>query len=332
MRLRAVFLGLTMLLPAPALAGLAVCNDTAVLHSVAIGYRSDDGWLSQGWWNIEAEDCVTVLGGDLANRYYYLMAKADGWDFDHEGIGFCILADVFDIAGDQDCDGRGYAQGQFLEIDTGKSATDHVTYLAAVSRPTPAREPSFVPPGKYGTPYSGAGNFQTCSGESGSRLCSLFSDGVQIFFREDGREGEEAFAFVDRFHPGSPVIVHGDLEAVGDQSADLVPYKIFARGWEVWDEILQDMQGSWRSRDDNDAGLVITGSLLNFVHDDQLVETSAIRIGTTCNEQSEGGPFLIMQPAGESDSICYGGLQVDGSFLSMTHLPRGNTLRYQRVD
>jgi uncharacterized membrane protein len=332
MRLRAFFLGLGLMASGPAVAGLAVCNDTTVLHSVAIGYRGDDGWVSQGWWNIEPDQCATVLAGDLVNRYYYLMAQADGWAFDHEGIGFCILADVFDIAGDQECGGRGYGHGQFLELDTGKTEKDHVTHLAAVSRPAPPSEPAFVPPGKYGEPYSAAGNFQACTTESGQIACSLFADGVQVFFRQDGREGEEAFAFVDRFRPGSPVIVHGDMEAVHDRTADLVPYKLFARGWGEADELLQDMQGKWQSRDDTAAGLMLDGSLLDLTYDTQILDSGSIRVSASCNDYSEGGPYLILQSDGDSAATCYGDLQVDGPFLNMTHLPRGNVLRYQRVD
>ncbi len=332
MGLRAIILAVGMTATGPAVAGLAVCNDTSALHSVAIGYRSDEGWISQGWWNIEPDQCATVLAGDLVNRYYYLMAKADGWVFDHKGVGFCILADVFDITGDQDCGVRGYSEGQFLELDTGKAEKDHVTYLAAVSRPTAPGEPAYVPPGKYGDPYSAAGNFQSCTTEDGQRVCSLFADGVQVFFRQDGREGEEAFAFVDRFRPGSPVIVQGDIEAVHDSTADLVPYKLFARGWEDADDLLQDIQGKWQSRDDAAAGLMLVGSLLDLTYDAQVMDSGSIRISAKCNGYFEGGPYLILQSDGDSETTCYGDLQVDGPVLTMTHLPRGNTLRYQRVD
>ncbi|SLN31741.1 hypothetical protein TRL7639_01355 [Falsiruegeria litorea R37] len=332
MRLRAFAIGIGVIAAGPSVAGLAVCNDTTVLHSVAIGYKSDGDWFSQGWWNIEPDQCATVLAGDLANRYYYLLAKADAWEFDHGGVGFCILNDVFDITGDQDCEGRGYARGQFLELDTGKSAKDHVTYIAAVSRPEKQSEPAFVPPGVYGEPYSAAGNFQSCSVESGQRVCSLFAEGFQIFFREDGREGEGAFDFVDRFRPGSPVIVHGDLESVYDRSADLVPYKLFARGWEEEDEVLRDMQGKWQSRDDAAAGLTLEGSLLDHTYDGQVVDSVSIRVSSTCNDYTEGGPYLIMQAGGDPEATCYGDLQVDGPFLDMVYLPRGNILRYQRAD
>ena len=332
MNARAFGLTLALIAPGPAMAGLAVCNDTTVLHSVAIGYKVKGDWVSQGWWNIEPDQCVTVLAEDLVNRYYYLTAHADGWAFDDEGIGFCILADVFDITGDQDCDGRGYSQGKFLELDTGKTAKDHVAYLAAVSRPKAPAEPAFVPPGKYGEPYSAAGNFQSCTDEAGQRVCSLFADGMQIFFREDGREGEEAFAFADRFRPGSPVIVHGDLEAVYDSTADLVPYRLFARGWEDTDELLQDMQGKWQSRDDAAAGLTLVGSLLDHTYDGQVTDSASVRISPTCNDFSQGGPYLITQAGGEPEATCYGEVQVDGPFLNMIHLPRGNTLRYKRAD
>ena len=34
----------------PAHADLRICNETANLVSVAMGYRAERGWMSEGWW------------------------------------------------------------------------------------------------------------------------------------------------------------------------------------------------------------------------------------------------------------------------------------------
>ena len=53
----------------PAWAGLEICNDTSAAHSVAIGYKSNDQWVSEGWWTIPANECRSPIGTDLASRY-----------------------------------------------------------------------------------------------------------------------------------------------------------------------------------------------------------------------------------------------------------------------
>ena len=56
-------------------ADFRVCNGTQNLVGVAIGYRSDEGWISEGWWQISATSCATLIEGPLASRFYYLYAE-----------------------------------------------------------------------------------------------------------------------------------------------------------------------------------------------------------------------------------------------------------------
>ncbi len=52
-----------------------VCNGTQNLVGVAIGYRAKEGWISEGWWQIPANTCTTLIEGELKSRYYYLYAR-----------------------------------------------------------------------------------------------------------------------------------------------------------------------------------------------------------------------------------------------------------------
>ncbi|SDE18470.1 DUF1036 domain-containing protein [Ruegeria marina] len=140
MRTRRIFsrLALSILLagaPVAALAGLEICNDTAATQSVALGYKKDGQWVSEGWYVFDPGQCLTVLSGDLKNRYYYVNAIADGWEFDHQDIAFCVAPEAFDIAGDKNCQARGYVTHLFRKIDTGETAREFRYHLGAYTRP-----------------------------------------------------------------------------------------------------------------------------------------------------------------------------------------------------
>ena len=51
-----------------------MCNNTANRVSVALAYTDGQGWVSEGWWNLKALDCATLLRGALAAQYYYVDA------------------------------------------------------------------------------------------------------------------------------------------------------------------------------------------------------------------------------------------------------------------
>src|SRR6478609_1665337 len=70
---------------APALADLRVCNQSTNQVSIALGYRAEKGWQSEGWWVAPPDNCVTIYRGNLeARRYYYVYAADDvsggAWD------------------------------------------------------------------------------------------------------------------------------------------------------------------------------------------------------------------------------------------------------------
>lgn len=99
---------------------LRVCNQTSNPVSIALGYRADRGWQSEGWWVAGPNECKTVYSGDLeARRYYYLYAADDigggSWD---GSVFMCTRDESFTIFGVEDCLARGYERTGFFEIDT----------------------------------------------------------------------------------------------------------------------------------------------------------------------------------------------------------------------
>ena len=58
-----VALPLTISSAGPAAADFRLCNNTPSRVGIAIGYKENEGWTTEGWWNISARSCETVLRG-----------------------------------------------------------------------------------------------------------------------------------------------------------------------------------------------------------------------------------------------------------------------------
>lgn len=108
----------------PALADFRVCNATQSLVGVAIGYRAQAGWVTEGWWHVEGSTCKTLIEGALSSRYYYLYAedaeRGGRWD---GPVNMCVAEREFKIAGSGDCFARGFQRAGFQEYDTREQAS-----------------------------------------------------------------------------------------------------------------------------------------------------------------------------------------------------------------
>ena len=112
-----------------AMADLRVCNATQRTVSIALGYRSERGWESEGWWVANPDECAIVYAGPLDSRFYYLFAADDVNGGAWEGRVFmCTRDDSFSISGVEDCLARGYERTGFFEVDT-ENRTDWTLQL-----------------------------------------------------------------------------------------------------------------------------------------------------------------------------------------------------------
>jgi uncharacterized membrane protein len=134
----------------PAAADFRLCNNTNSRIGVALGYKDNDGWATEGWWNLPARNCDTLLRGSLAARFYYIYAV----DYDHGGewsgqAFMCTREKEFTIRGTGDCLARGFDRTGFFEVDTGEQQTWTVqlTEAGEGQRPGPAGQaPPTAPP------------------------------------------------------------------------------------------------------------------------------------------------------------------------------------------
>jgi uncharacterized membrane protein len=114
----------------PAMADLKLCNETESRVGAALGYKDKQGWVTEGWWTVDPQKCVTFLKGPLVARYYYVFAV----DYDKGGSWggsamMCTRDKVFTIRGIEDCETRGYRKTGFFEVDT-KEETDWTVSLS----------------------------------------------------------------------------------------------------------------------------------------------------------------------------------------------------------
>lgn len=133
-------------LPAPAAAEFRLCNRTQSRIGVAIGYKDGENWTTEGWWNVAANSCETLVRGDLAARFYYLYAVDYDQGGEWAGKAFmCTREKEFTIRDVDNCLARGFDRTGFFEVDTReqKSWTVQLTE-SGQSKPSQASAP--LPP------------------------------------------------------------------------------------------------------------------------------------------------------------------------------------------
>ena len=108
-----------VLMPATAHADFHLCNNTGSRVGIAIGYKDSEGWTTEGWWNLVARSCDTLVKGQLVARFYYVYAVDYDRGGEWSGKAFmCTRDKEFTIRGIEDCLARGYDRTGFFEVDT----------------------------------------------------------------------------------------------------------------------------------------------------------------------------------------------------------------------
>jgi uncharacterized membrane protein len=148
--------GSIVLAPEPAAADFRLCNNTTSRVGISMGYKENDGWSTEGWWNLPPRTCETLMRGPLVARYYYIYAV----DYDRNGewsgqAYMCTRDKEFTIRGTEDCLARGFDRTGFFEVDTGEQPSWTVQLTesaeAAPQQPLQSRVP-VVPPPASGRP------------------------------------------------------------------------------------------------------------------------------------------------------------------------------------
>ncbi len=122
----------SLVLAPDAKADLKLCNKTGNLVGVALGYKDQKGWASEGWWNVDPNVCQTLLEGPLIARYYYIFAidykEGGSWG---GSAKLCTREKLFTIRGIKDCEKRNAKRTGFYEVDTGEELDWSISITSA---------------------------------------------------------------------------------------------------------------------------------------------------------------------------------------------------------
>jgi uncharacterized membrane protein len=149
----AVVIAAMVLTARPAAADFRLCNNTGSRVGIALGYKENEGWTTEGWWNLSARSCETLLRGTLVARYYYIYAVDYDRGGEWSGQAFmCTRDKEFTIKGTEDCLARGFDRTGFFEVDTGEQPswtvqlTDSADQAPVPQTPLQSRIPLVQPP------------------------------------------------------------------------------------------------------------------------------------------------------------------------------------------
>ena len=306
-----------------------MCNDTADSQNVAIGYESEQGWISEGWWLVPAEGCARVVSGDLPRRFYYLRVETAGWGFLDDKLGFCVDDEAFAIAGDDNCARRGFRQEEFARIDTGSDTPD---FTYALSENLKRNTLTSATRGLSAV-FKDSAVFQDCLREADPYVsfCTFIGEGRRFLVYDDGRTPDALLRQVRILPQGQRVALTGQREDVFDTTSELILSNIEALPFDRFDRILALLQGHWQSVDDPNDSFRVTGAERVNIYAGAETSVEYISIQEQCaGSTGAQGIYLFTWDSNAGTSLCYRIAQASDEQLSLVYLPVGNALTYRR--
>lgn len=110
-------------------AGYTVCNDGPAVLMIALGQTDGGKTVSRGWWTVTQGACARAMTTPLASDAIYLLAqRKSGGTLVTGSQRFCTAATAFEIEGNQNCAGRGFAEAGFAATPT-KGLSGYVAHI-----------------------------------------------------------------------------------------------------------------------------------------------------------------------------------------------------------
>lgn len=118
-------------LATPAKADYRFCNATSYVLDTSIGYETDEGWQSQGWFRLMPGSCEKVLQENIDRETYFVFARSidahdGGTKYFNGSDRFCTAPGDFLVNGRTNCASRGFDSFDFTRVDT-KTGNDWTT-------------------------------------------------------------------------------------------------------------------------------------------------------------------------------------------------------------
>ncbi len=347
-----VFLATLAALCAPVAghAGLEICNFTGEAKHIALGYKGDKDWTSEGWWRVKSGGCSMIVTGDLTRRYYYYHVASRSGLFAAEDYFFCTAQSVFTIAGDTDCENRGYDRTAFREIDTGKTATEYTLTLRADGRDVRPDQPEADPalnvsnentvngevlradfaPGAFGKPIEIDALFQGCELENGDAYCSFHSNGHKYRADYEGSTPAHILAALEQMPLLSRVQIRGDQVArKGREAAIVLRYAAPIAEDAPFSDLRRAFQGDWIAVNDKESAITVRGSEIHVRYETEFRTTRFMDFAEHCPGATATGPKLLQSTVDEKEPKCYLVTRADRE-LELLPVGGGQTLRFRR--
>jgi uncharacterized membrane protein len=120
----------------PAWAGLKFRNTTSETIWLAVASATNDGWRTDGWYEIKPGGTREVISGDLTHQYYYFHAYTTSRRVSWAGNqGFWVhptqIFTIMHVDRQRPSVPNGAKRLGFQQIDTGPRARDHKVTLSA---------------------------------------------------------------------------------------------------------------------------------------------------------------------------------------------------------
>lgn len=325
---------LMILFGLPARAELLMCNETDAKVSVALGYKADGAWTSEGWWNIPPYDCSVVEGGDLRNRYYYYRVTSKTYSWPGEGYYFCTSKEVFTIVGDENCEAQGHDRSEFRQIDTGeaKSFTVNLAVEGADDIPQHSQD-QIDPPGTHGEPYTIAAILSHCDIHDVTVACEFHADGFRYIAYSAAPTPPWMIDELLELGVNRPVVISGDMISYEGNTADVTVRSYEVTGDDPYAELRARLQGMWRSMDDPEYQVVIYGGVFEELHALTPTDMSAMFFSPQCPDVPDYGPAFTLKTMFNNEHAedrCMVVVHV-GRTLELAPIGVMNTLRFEKV-
>jgi len=326
--------------PSVAWAELDVCNNTSVSHAIAIGYKDAGDWVSEGWWNIAAGSCKTVIGGDLDARYYYLHPSVEGLDYELPDFYFCTQPEEFTIRGDTECDARGYDRSAFIEIKLDDGVTSYTHSFGEYEAPAEAKTDVTTvlqgvsdPAGTHGEPFSVFATFNGCGIADGLEYCAFMSDGWKWYAYYDGKTPIELMDSLEQLALNMPATITGDLVHYGDITTEMVLREVrLEPGTDPFAPIRDAIQGEWVSADDPAYTLSIYGGDIYERYSNEPQASYHLQLAESCDESAGAGPVMIQTDVETRDTYCYLFETYEGGFLDLLYMGHEAMLSFRKIE
>jgi uncharacterized membrane protein len=118
----------------PASAGLKFANTTSETIWLAVASATNDGWRTDGWYEIKPGRTLEVISGNLKYQYYYVHAytasRRDYWKGNHDfWVHPTEIFTIMHVDGQRPSVPNGGKRVGFQQIDTGPKARDYKVNL-----------------------------------------------------------------------------------------------------------------------------------------------------------------------------------------------------------